>query len=57
MSGEYISLLQNTTKNMDGLEPRQCLLVMPAQLVSVKLPYQCRGRCTMNGRLYGWLNG
>ena len=43
MSGGYISLLQNTTKNMDGLDPRQCLLVMPAQLVTVKLPYQCRG--------------
>jgi hypothetical protein len=40
---------------MDGFEPRQCLLVMPAQLVSVKWPYQCRGRCTTNGRLYGWL--
>jgi len=43
MSGGYISLLQNTTKNMDGLEPRQRLLVMQVQLVGVKLPYQNKG--------------
>jgi len=39
MSGGYISLLQNTAKNTDGLEPRQCLLVMPVQVAKVKWPY------------------